>query len=271
MVAKEVDSAILRRLSDSRVVFLPYVDEEATRAKLRVDIQTLQCRVWNNDNYNDIFPSVVAEIWRGYFERSLEIAVATEKARRLELDLELQKIQQGNSSFFSNRENGEFQYIYEKLNKTLEFSGIMYEATFTEKEGKQIKNMPGKVVARYKILIPLIDLLGSFVKLNNRYDNWKLNQYLYAEKKIKNHAAVLPKNDLQRFSFHTPDITQELYAYELLERRVEESSTNRQTYVYFFSPKMYRFLFWADFNHLVDDQFSIEITEIEDNGPITDN
>jgi len=266
MVAKEVDSAILRRLSDSKVVFLPYVDQEATRAKLRVDIQTLQCRVWNNDNYHDIFPSVVAEIWRSYFERSLEIAVATEKARRLELELELQQIQQGNASVFSNQENGEFQYIYEKLNRKLEFSGTMFEATFTEKDGKQIKNIPGKIVARYLISIPLVDLLGSFIKLNNRYDNWSLDRYLHRDKKLKTQSAVLRKNDLQNFSFRTPDITQELYAYEFLERRVEERASNSQTYIYFFSSKMYRFLFWADFNDLVDDEFSIEISKIEDNG-----
>lgn len=269
MVEKEVDSAILRRLSDSKVAFLPYVDEEQTRAKLRVDIQTLQCRIWNEENYHDIFPSVVAEIWRSYFERNLENAVATEKARRLELELELQKLQQGNSSVFSNRESGEFQYIYEKLNRNIDFTGTMYEATFTGKEGKQVKNIPGKSIAKYTISIPVIALLRSFVKENNHYDHWSIDRYLYQTGRMTQYDAV-PKNDLQNFSFNTPDLTQELYAYEFLERHVEERS-NHKRYVYFFSPKMYRFLFWADFNHLVDEDLPIDITNIENKNTINND
>jgi len=111
MVAKEVDSAILRRLSDSKIAFLPYVDEDATRPKLRIDIQTLQCRVWNEENYHEILPSIIAEIWRSFLERNLENAVLSERNRRLELELEIQKIKEGNISVFSSQEEGEFNYM----------------------------------------------------------------------------------------------------------------------------------------------------------------
>ncbi|HXD32237.1 MAG TPA: toll/interleukin-1 receptor domain-containing protein [Pyrinomonadaceae bacterium] len=265
MVAKEVDSAMLRRLLDSKVIFLPYVDADATRAKLRVDIQTLQCRVWNVENYYEILPSVVAEIWRSYYERNLEGAVATEKARRLELELELQKIQQGNSNVFNNQENGEFQFIYEKLNRNLEFEGIMYEATFTDNEGKRVKNIPGRRAAEYSISIPLVPLLGSFVKAYDRYDNWALDRFLYQNKNIRHHAAVLPANDLQNFSLRTPDLTRELYAYEFLERTLEERTAHDKRYFYFFTPKIHRFLFWCDYNKLIDENYPIVISKTKEN------
>jgi hypothetical protein len=185
--------------------------------------------------------------------------VATEKARRLELELELQKIQQGSSSVFNNQENSEFQYIYQKLNRNLEFGGTMYEATFTENAGKRVKNFPGRRAAEYSISIPLVPLLASFVRVYDRYDNWALDRFLYQDKNIRQHAAVLPANDLQNFSCRTPDLTQELYAYEFLERSVEERRANDKRYVYFFTPKTHRFLFWADYNKLVDENYPIEI------------
>ncbi len=80
MVAKEVDAAQIRHLKDSGISFLPYVRQSETRKKLRLDLQTLHCRVWNDDNYHEILPSVVAEIWRSYVERNLANAVLHESA-----------------------------------------------------------------------------------------------------------------------------------------------------------------------------------------------
>jgi pyrimidine deaminase RibD-like protein len=198
------------------------------------------------------------------FVRNLRLGTANQAISQPSEGLE------GNSSVFSNQESGEFQYIYEKLNRNFEFLGTMYEATFTEKEGKQIKNIPGRVFAKYTITIPLIALLRSFVKVNDQYDRWGMDRYLYQTRHIKQHDAVLPENEFQAFSFNTPDLTQELYAYELLERHIEERSPNNKKYVYFFSPKMYRFLFWADFNHLVGEDVPIDIIKIEDSKNTTD-
>src|SRR3989442_1349568 len=84
MVAREVDAAQIRQLKDKGVSFLPYVNKSETRDKLRLDIQSLQCRVWNDENYHLILPSVVAEIWRSYMERNIGNAVLHERNRRLE-------------------------------------------------------------------------------------------------------------------------------------------------------------------------------------------
>jgi len=51
MVKKEIDAGILHQLEDSGVSFLPYVDNESVRTKLRADIRSLQVPIWNGDNY----------------------------------------------------------------------------------------------------------------------------------------------------------------------------------------------------------------------------
>lgn len=92
MVSKEVDVALLRQLSDNGIGFLPYVNSEKTRNNLRLDIQVLQCRVWNEENYNEILPSVVAAVWQRYMERSINIAILQEKNLRLETQLKFERL-----------------------------------------------------------------------------------------------------------------------------------------------------------------------------------
>ena len=92
MVKKEMDAGILQQLKDKRVAFLPYVDDEARRTKLRADIQALQVPVWNKANYSEVLPRVVAEIWRSYLERTVTSAVQEERVNRLQAELELEKI-----------------------------------------------------------------------------------------------------------------------------------------------------------------------------------
>jgi hypothetical protein len=121
MVAREVDATQIRRLKDSGVSFLPYVNKSETRGKLRLDIQSLQCRVWNDENYHERLPSVVAEIWRSYMERNLGNAVLHERNKRLELKIELQELKsQSNASGFTSHEEKEFRYIYGKLDEPRE-------------------------------------------------------------------------------------------------------------------------------------------------------
>src|SRR5437868_4408024 len=121
MFAKEVDAAQLRKLKDSGILFAPYISDSQLRKSLRLDIQGLECPVWNQNNYNEVLPVVVAEIWRSYMERGVTLSVLVERTRRLELELELQKINT-QSSAFTPQEEKEFHYIYQKLNAPREIS-----------------------------------------------------------------------------------------------------------------------------------------------------
>jgi hypothetical protein len=83
MVQKELDAAVVHQLSAGGVTLVPYVSEANIRGQLRSDIQTLQCREWNEANYDAMLPTVVAEIWRSYLERTVEAAVLQEKSKGL--------------------------------------------------------------------------------------------------------------------------------------------------------------------------------------------
>ena len=121
MVEKELDAAILHQLDDGGVVVLPYVSDGNVRDQLRHDLRTLHCRVWNVQNYQEILPSVVAEIWHSYLERVVETAVLKEKSRRLELELENQQLKQAKEQdIFTQQEERDFQYIYQALGKGVE-------------------------------------------------------------------------------------------------------------------------------------------------------
>jgi hypothetical protein len=124
MVGKEVDAVLIEQLSGKGISFLPYVSASLLRGRLRSDVRSLQCREWNDGNYKDVLPSVVAEIWRSYLEWAVRIAVSDEKVGRLEAEKELMTIKdQLQSSVFRPAEEVDFEYIFAKLNEpvSLEF------------------------------------------------------------------------------------------------------------------------------------------------------
>jgi len=118
MVKKELDAALLQQLKDKQVALLPYVNSENVRDELRADIQALQVPVLNSDNYASLLPRVVAEIWRSFLERTVASAVRQERVRRLEAELELEKLKKASGdSVFTPAEEREFEYIRECLDR----------------------------------------------------------------------------------------------------------------------------------------------------------
>jgi hypothetical protein len=118
MVKKELDAAVLEQLRDKRVALLPYVSSEALRDGLRADIRALQVPVLNTGNYQSLLPRIVAEVWRSFMERTVPVAVQQEHIRRLEAELELEKLRKASGDgIFTQSEENEFTYIYARLNR----------------------------------------------------------------------------------------------------------------------------------------------------------
>ncbi|MGO9116848.1 MAG: toll/interleukin-1 receptor domain-containing protein [Desulfomonilaceae bacterium] len=118
MVKKEIDVGILAQLKESHVAFLPYVSSAEIRQKLRPDIQALQAPVWNGKNYSSLLPRVVAEIWRSFLERTVSDAVRAEKLRRVESELQLEKMKHSaQGGIFTESENRDFEYIQKQLDR----------------------------------------------------------------------------------------------------------------------------------------------------------
>lgn len=135
MVEREMDAALLSQLESGGVVVLPYVSSVDVRNQLRLDLRSVHCREWDEQNYHDVLPSVVAEIWHSYIERIVGTALLNEKNKRLELELELNKWKQSKESqVFSEKEEKDFNYIFTQLTESIEFEAQFHTYEQYERE-----------------------------------------------------------------------------------------------------------------------------------------
>jgi hypothetical protein len=127
MVKKELDAGLLQKLKDKHIAVLPYISDGALRQTLRVDLQTLQIIEWNQTNYVEVFPRVVAEIWRSYMERNVSVAVNDERVKRLEAELQVKALQQQiGATIFDQSEDKDFGYILTRLDRIETISCHLY-------------------------------------------------------------------------------------------------------------------------------------------------
>lgn len=189
MVKREIDSGILQQLKESSISFLPYVNDAEIRQKLRSDIQALQVPVWNNDNYHSLLPQVVAEVWRSFLERTISNAINNERVRRLEAELELEKLKRSiYESVFSESENRDFGYIWQKLDRfenadfeeSAKHEGNEWELISTHKFSVHIGSLIPHIsdsansdYERYLISHLLEDLFTPYLKRNNKLQEEK--------------------------------------------------------------------------------------------------
>lgn len=258
MVSKEADAALLRQLSDKGVGFLPYVDSDKTRDNLRLDIKALQCRVWNDENYDEILPSVVAEIWRCYMERSIGIAIAQEKNRRLGSELELERLKSGMiASIFTPHEESEFNYIYSRL------EGFR-RATCSFSYPKGEPELQGNVIyVNYSFL----RLLKRSISIGETSFNDGILFILEEDaKKLKQLIPYIEKGYVFYYFRPEQQLKGDLTTLGLLTTNFIPASDNKHTGLYMsllgggdrtifmFSEKMYKFVKWIDFNEKIRDE-----------------
>jgi hypothetical protein len=197
MVSKEIDAALVEQLANSCISFLPYVSESKLRSSLRSDIRSLHCREWNADNYSNLLPSVVAEIWRGYLEKTVKAATIEEENQRLRLELELRIVRdQYESSVFTNSENSDFEHISKMLDRRIEFSLAIYDSRPTSRT----------VIGHDTFRLSLLAVLARCIQEgHDEYDLLWLNEVLIGE--AHRLGFPLPKptedNDYARASFLT--------------------------------------------------------------------
>jgi hypothetical protein len=259
MVAKEVDAAQLRQLQDNGIVFLPYVNKLEVRSKLRIDIQALHCRVWNEENYHEIFPSVVGEIWRSYMERNMAMVILQEKTRRLEAQLELERLQANlNDSAFSSQEEREFQHIYSKLQ-------VLNEALCTVSVEREIEGKTQLIeVGKCKFKISFIEALMKHIDDGHSYFG---HDFLDAiEREIKDSSLIsLPIENGRLTGLHfEQDLKPTLTIFGLV-KEVKPDTSLRTRHLFFsnykFTEKMYRFISWLDYHGKFGKEPSFEFVE----------
>lgn len=229
MVTREVDAAQIRQLKDGGISFLPYVNHSDTRKKLRLDIQRLQCPVWNEDNYHERLPIVVAEIWRSYLDRIVGTAVLQEKNKRLELEIELQELKAtSNFSAFTSHEEKEFEYIYKKLDVPKEIL-IRFYAESTS----------GTVTGKFSFLRFLMSFVSSGWTI---FDSSSFCDRVFSEMKTLKPTAGYVNGQISE------NLLVELRTYGFVETR--DVNDQFSSTVDEFTSRMYRFRFWLEVNSL---------------------
>jgi hypothetical protein len=268
MVAKEVDAAQLRQLQDNGIAFLPYVNKEEIRSKLRLDIQSLHCRVWNDENYYEVFPSVVAEIWRSYMERTIAAATVQERNRRLEAELELEKLRSRlNASAFTAQEESEFQHIYTKLKEPVEVYRTVYVERGINGKSQSVE------VGRCRLKVPFIEPLVARLKQGRKEFGWDFLNDFREDFASALCLSFLPSSLSEgNKSLYNPHFEQDL-TFKLLilglikEIKLESQGTivrRFRSYNHRFTEKMYRFVSWLDYYNKLGDKLSLEFIEFVD-------
>ncbi len=128
MVKKEVDARLIERLANDHVALLMYVSDAKLRTELRVDLQALQIPILNEENYAQILPRIVAEIWRSYTDAAVAQAAQSEKVRRLELELKVKDLESASqATIFSAQEQAEFSSIWKQIDISFETRVQVFE------------------------------------------------------------------------------------------------------------------------------------------------
>lgn len=253
MVKKEIDSGLLQQLKENSISFLPYVNDAEIRQKLRSDIQALQVLVWNNDNYPSLLPQVVAEVWRSFLERMISNAIKNERVRRLEAELELEKLKRSiHNGVFSESENRDFGYIWEKLDR---LESVKFEEK-VKREGNE-----WELICTHKFSVHIGSLI-PFISdsTNSDYESYLIYHLLedLLKPHLKKEKNLDEKNiriDLKSY----PDIGDELLMYGFTQRvhippPQEENQFFRamhRSFKFVYSERIDRFKYWLAFKGLL--------------------
>jgi hypothetical protein len=251
MVEKELDATVVEQLAKGGITLLPYVASKDIRASLRSDLRALHCREWNEGNYKDLLPSVVAEIWRSYLERTVEGAILQEKNRRLELELEIRQINEKYaSSVFSTTEGREFEHLFKRLDRKIEMQFSLFEKEEPDKASAKI----GEEICRFSLLWAILE----YIRHGRMYFEVRLFEFEIG-KALVDFPAILADQEVRRVHGQgvKESLTLELQTYGLI-RHTTRVLGDRPAHSFEFAEKMYRFKYWLDYNNYSLDQPSFE-------------
>jgi hypothetical protein len=229
IVKKEIDSALIRLLSEKHIGFLPYVSDDTIRAKIRLDLQTIQSPIFNDGNYVVVFPQFVSAIWQNFLEYQINNAVRDEKNIRLEMQLKIQELNQSlSTSVFSPSEESDFSFIYKSMNK--------YYEIIDEKR------------SIYTIKINLISFINQLKDYNIKWLPF-INSIISKDELLR---LKIPEG--RRMTIANIDLIEMFTTYGLITKVRNPHTTGSGQFSniiyyddYIFTEKLYRFRYWLEF------------------------
>lgn len=277
VVKKEMDVALLQGLKDNNVAFLPYVDDEDIRIKLRPDIQALQVPEWNNENYYVLLPRVVAEIWRSYLERTVHLAIQDERLKRVQLELEIEKNKRQNNDVFLQSEETEFDFITRNLNKLIKLSvNYGYDIAYIISDSDQFETVFENV---HEIDFNLLELFAKLTLidkteyLSNHVKRWIWNEIrqllVFNENLVKEVKEKIANNSQLEFDYrilNIPNLLEELRLFGLIETKVVEIDAERWDdkvdFRFIYTEKFFRYRYWLAYHNNLPNDIKFNITNL---------
>ncbi len=255
VVRKEIDVALLQNLSDSNIAFLPYVNKNELRAKLRPDIQSLQTKEWNDQNYLTFLPSVVANIWQNYLKKTIATAILNERYKITQLELEIEKRKNQDVGIFSQNENTEFEYLYKVFNENIKVE----VKTYIPDDDNSYRNEPDII---YIAEINLLSLIVKASELADFTDVFSLIQEA-CETQV-NSLYPNTKDHPNKYEFDGNfDLSQKALLYGLIEKVSQtigrgENYTSTLTHSNF-TAKIHRFKFWLSYTNKLPEKILVVV------------
>jgi hypothetical protein len=258
-----MDARLLERLSNERVGLLVYTESEDLRSQLRLDVQRLQIPEFNESNYEKVLPRLVAEIWRSHGESLVASAVQSEKIKRLEAEMRLQRLESNTpAAIFSPSESAEFAMIWSQIDKDIEITAIVKRKNKNSPSrnvvDQHIPPEPQVVDDRKNYIFSVgLGVLFRLVIAHQKYEP-SIHHVKHQLQKSIFSRLNLDSNE-HEVSVEIPlDFEAILLRYGLVQRQVSpipissDSKSflfrSRTTYNLFFSTKFDRFCFWLDCN-----------------------
>jgi hypothetical protein len=258
VVKKEIDASIIKKLKESHVAFLPYVSKEILRDQLRLDIQALQTLEWNKQNYAEMLPRVVAEIWHSYLDRVVLSVAKDEKVRRLEAELELEKLKR--DDIFDAQENADFEFIWGQF----DYNDIINVSCYTRnKDGSKGEKTHYAFKVRLQTIIPQLDKIDDL--------DYSFNCLVRFLKEF--FKTVLPAVEKEKYIelkwTRLFDFMNELQMYGLIKRsqKIEtpfggSDSGLQTTNCLVLADKLYRFKYWLAHKGILPNEIKCEKIDV---------
>ena len=255
---QEMDARLLERLQNARVSLLLYVASPDLRSKLRLDIQRLQMPELNGGNYVELFPRIVAEIWRSYAESVVLSAVEAERVKRLEAELRIKELESNaTATVFTASENAEFTIIWSRLDRkvqaTAEVRRKANAQTASGKSEEAPETSAARKVANYSFVLDAGHLFRVCV-LSQKFQpsSYEVND------RIRRDALLHLGLNTSEFdaSIDMPlDVDEALLRYGFVQRQYAPSNASDQIvlmmqdpFKLMFTSKFDRFGFWIEHN-----------------------
>ena len=141
MVQKEIDTAIIQKLKENSVGFLPYIEDVGDRNSLRSDLQSIQIPELNFKNYDKIFPNIVLEIWNSYSNCIISSSIKHEQEKLFEAELELKKLKGDNREELTEDEEIKFEYIHNIFRNEDHIEGLKVDGD-NQNSSNELINIP---------------------------------------------------------------------------------------------------------------------------------